>query len=135
MLLGISVTAEVPQGFPQYGQSNDAWVELFRRRGELPSLAQLLAMESYDIGSREGDFRSWQLYIVAASFSAWLIHSEGYAQFQQQFQQAALGPHAAEWERRWLADLRARPFTEFSAADYLPTRPRYRYYADRLKPG
>lgn len=127
--------ARVPQGFPQYGQSNDAWVELFRRRGELPSLATMMAMASYDASSREGDFRSWQVYIVAASFSAWLIRNEGYARFRECFERASLGSQHQEWERRWLADLRARPFEEFSAASFLPDRPRYRDYAERLSAG
>lgn len=124
----------VPQGFPQYGQGNDAWVELFRRRGELPPLATMMAMASYDGSSRESDFRSWQVYIVAASFSGWLIRTQGFETFREQFRSADLGTRHAEWERRWLADLRGQPFKEFSAADYLPTRPRYGHYADRLQP-
>lgn len=124
----------VPQGFPQYGQTNDAWVELFRRRGELQPLATMMAMDSYDGSSRETDFRSWQVYIVAASFNGWLIRTEGFETFRKQFRNAELGSRHAEWERRWLADLRAQPFKEFSAAEFLPDRPRYRHYADRLKP-
>lgn len=124
----------VPQGFPQYGQTNDAWVDLFDRSGELPALDRVMARSRYDGSSPNADFRSWQVYIVAASFVGWLIRNEGYEAFERAFANEGLGSSAAEWERRWLQDLRGRSFKTFVPADQLPSRARYRYYADRLDP-
>ncbi|MGQ0697987.1 MAG: hypothetical protein ACT4PZ_07065 [Panacagrimonas sp.] len=123
----------VPQGFPQYGQTNDAWVSLFDRSGELPALTKMMELDSYDAASRESDFRSWQVYIVGASFVGWLIRNEGFDTFAKAFASEELGPRAAEWERRWLKDVRAQSFKAFAPVEQLPDRARYRYYADRLK--
>ena len=122
----------MPQGFPQYGQSNDAWVSLFDRRGQLPALRELIARERYDSSSEEADFRSWQVYIVGASFIGWLIRNEGYEAFREVFWEEELGAKGPEWERRWLASIRARQLPVFAAAAALPNRARYRSYARRL---
>lgn len=123
----------IPQGWPQYGQPNDAWVNLFMQRGELPPLSQLIGQESYEGGSHADDFRSWQVYVVGGSFVGWLIRNEGYAAFRKAFEEETLGAKAAEWEQRWKADIAARKWRRFDVAGALPGGARYRYYADRLR--
>ena len=38
---------KMPQGWPQYGQSNDAWVSLYDHRGQLPPLQEVTGKQSY----------------------------------------------------------------------------------------
>ena len=121
------------EGWPQYGVESDAWVNLFAQRGELPPLQSLVNKTGYDGSSRDAEFRSWQTYIIAASFLGWLIEHEGYDTFHHAFERETLGPKAAEWERRWLADIAARKLPPFDVVQALPQNPRYSYYADRLR--
>ncbi len=121
------------EGWPQYGVSTDAWVNLFLQRGALPPLQSLVEKIGYDGSSREAEFRSWQTYLVAASFLRWLIEHEGYDTFRSVFWEETLGPKGAEWERRWLADLKARALPPFDVAAALPSSARYAYYARRLR--
>lgn len=125
--------SRVPLGFPQYGQTNDAWVALFLSRKLVPPLADLMAQQRYDGSTLESDFRSWQVYLIAASFVGWLIRNEGLETFQQAFDTENLGEQGAEWERRWRADLQRRPPEAFDPATLLPDRPRYRRYVERLR--
>ncbi len=120
------------EGWPQYGVSTDAWVTLFLSRGELPSLQSLVARTGYDGSTQDAEFRSWQTYLVAASFLRWLIESEGYDTFRSVFWEETLGASAAEWERRWLAAIKARAIPAFDVQRALPETARYRYYARRL---
>ena len=120
------------EGWPQYGVSTDAWVNLFAQRGELPRLQTLVEKTGYDGSSRDAEFRSWQTYIVAASFLRWLIDNEGYDTFSSVFWEETLGPQGADWERRWLADIKARALPPFDVAQALPQTARYAYYARRL---
>ncbi|MES2883769.1 MAG: hypothetical protein V4709_03130 [Pseudomonadota bacterium] len=121
------------EGWPQYGISTDAWVTLFMQRGELPRLQSLVEKTGYDGSSRDAEFRSWQTYIVGASFLRWLIEHEGYDTFKSVFWEETLGPQGAEWERRWLAAIKARALPPFDAAQALPQTARYAYYARRLR--
>ena len=121
------------EGWPQYGVSTDAWVNLFVQRGELPRLQTLVEKTGYDGSSRDAEFRSWQTYIVAASFLRWLIEHEGYDAFKSVFWEETLGPQGAEWERRWLADIKARALPPFDVVQALPQTARYAYYARRLR--
>lgn len=125
----------IPQGFPQYGQPNDVWVRLFLEREQLPPLRRLMALHGYDVSTREADFRSWQTYIVGASFVGWLIRTQGYAAFSEAFREEQLGARAAELERGWRETIRAQGFVAFDPADYLPSSARYRHYAERLRAG
>lgn len=125
----------IPQGWPQYGVPIDAWVHLFRKRGELPPLTQALAGSSAwrqrDDG-READFRSWQIYLIGASFSGWYLQRYGHAAFQQAFTAKRPAQPLAELEKLWLQHLDARKYAEFDPARHLPPRERYRYFARRL---
>ena len=121
------------EGWPQYGISTDAWVTLFMQRGELPRLQSLVEKPGYDGSSRDAEFRSWQTYIVAASFLRWLIENEGYDTFRSVFWEETLGRQGAEWERRWLASIKARALPNFDVVQALPQTARYAYYARRLK--
>ena len=120
------------EGWPQYGVSTDAWVNLFVQRGELPRLQSLVQKTGYDGSSRDAEFRSWQTYIVAASFLHWLIDNEGYDAFRNVFWEETLGTKGADWERRWLADIKARSLPPFDVVQALPQTARYAYYARRL---
>lgn len=122
----------VPQGFPQYGQPNDAWVAMFDRSGRLPALSQLMSMQRYDGSTPETDFRSWQVYVIGASFVDWLIRTQGLEAFERAFAAESLDAHGAEWERRWLADIRAAAHASFDPMRHFPDRARYRRYAARL---
>ncbi len=124
--------ARIPQGWPQYGISSDAWVSLFLRRGELPALAKLVASEGFDSATQEADFRGWQSYLIASNFLGWLIDHQGYEAFRTAFREQSLGDNTAEWERRWLASIRAKKLPPVNAAAELPQLPRYQYYAKRL---
>lgn len=120
------------EGWPQYGVAADAWVSLFLQKGQLPPLQVLIDQPGYDGSTREADFRSWQTYLVAASFVGWLIEQEGYDTFASVFWEEALGARHAEWERRWLADIRQQQLPPFDLAKTLPQTARYRDYARRL---
>lgn len=124
----------IPQGFPQYGQSNDAWVNQFLLSDRMPPLGAAVAQKEYDGSSRDNDFRSWQIYIVAGAFVGWLIETHGYDRFREVFRNEKLGAPGAEWEARWLEHIRAQKLASFDAAEYLPRRERYRYYARQLQP-
>ncbi len=125
-------TGRVPQGFPQYGQSNDAWVALFDRSGTLPTLDDLMPLQRYDGRTPQSDFRSWQVYVIGASFVGWLIRNQGLQTFHDVFGAESLGPRGADWERRWRADIRAANHPPFDPMRHLPDRTRYRRYAARL---
>ena len=124
---------QMPQGWPQYGQSNDAWVSLYLKRGQLPPLKKFMDMDSFDGSSQDESFRSWQAYVVGASFVGWIIKHEGYAAFRKVFDSEQLGPEGAAWERRWQADIRAENWPEFDVADALPRGERYQNYVRRLR--
>ncbi len=121
------------EGWPQYGISSDAWVNLFVQRGELPALGTFVEKSGYDGSTREAEFRSWQTYIVAASFLDWLINQEGYEAFHTAFREESLGTKGIQWERRWLAAIEGRRLPAFDVAKALPQTARYRYYARRLQ--
>ncbi len=121
------------EGWPQYGIATDAWVSLFLQRGQLPALQSLVEKSGYDGSTREADFRSWQTYLVAASFIGWLIENEGYDTFKSVFWEETLGERHTEWERRWLASIRQQGLPPFDVAQALPQTARYAYYARRLR--
>ena len=124
----------VPLGWPQYGQSNDAWVNLFLLRGQMQSLGEAMGREEYQGFPPEKDFRSWQIYCIAGSFVGWLIRSEGYGAFRRAFDEESLGERGAELEQAWLNYIRHQNPAAFEPMDYLPDGRRYRGFAQRLKP-
>jgi hypothetical protein len=123
----------VPMGWPQYGQSNDAWVNLFLLRGQMQSLPDAMNWEEYQGFPPEKDFRSWQIYCIAGSFVGWLIRTEGYGAFRRAFTEEKLDEHGAELEQAWLNYIRHQNLAAFDPMDYLPDGWRYRGFAQRLK--
>ena len=124
----------VPVTWPQFGQTTDAWVSLYRARGQLLSLREALAWEHYKGDTADNDFRSWQIYNQAGSFVGWYIGRYGYEAFRRAF--------AAQWpeqdsdalERAWLESVQAKKPPAFDPAAVLPKNKRYDGYARRLKP-
>lgn len=119
----------LPEGWPQYGQSLDAWVALFAARGQLPPLRRFFDLPGYQGG--DGDFRSWQAYVVGGSFVGWLLRTHGIAAFRDAFARGE--PEGLDaLEQAWRADLDRAGWPAFDPADYLPASPRYRRYLQRL---
>jgi hypothetical protein len=128
----LDADGKTPQGWPNYGQSCDAWLQLFARRGELQPLSLLLRRGGYDGSSPEADFRSWQTYLVAGSFTGWLIRTRGIAAFHRAFSTQGRDLDVDALEREWLAEVMQSASRSFDPARQLPQGPRYQYYARRL---
>lgn len=124
----------VPQGWPNYGQSSDAWVSLYVQRKAQPPLAQALAWPGYQGDSPENDFRSWQVYNLGASFAGWYIQTRGYEAFRAAFKARAPKESPALLEKPWLDAVLAKNLPGFDPAKALPDRERYRGYVERLQP-
>lgn len=122
----------LPQGWPQYGVSNDAWINLFLHNSQLLPLQQALDWPHYDGGNAEGDYRSWQIYLMGGSFSGWYIERYGYKAFKQIFDREQLPVPTAQLEQLWLDSLRSRKLPLFDPATQLPRGPRYQGFAQRL---
>lgn len=124
----------VPDTWPQFGQSTDAWVLLYESRGRLPPLRDALAWEHYRGATADEDFRSWQIYNIAGSFTGWYLARHGLEHWRKAFAAEWPREDSADLERAWLAALRTRKPAAFDPARVLPATPRYRAYAERLKP-
>jgi hypothetical protein len=122
----------VPQGWPNYGQTCDAWVSLYLARDQMPSLHDAMARDHYQGFPPWQDFRSWQIYCVGASFIAWQIRTQGLDAFRKSFAAASLGDREADLEKRWLDQIRAQKIAPFDPSKYLPGSLRYRYYIHAL---
>lgn len=120
----------LPQGWPQYGQRLDAWVALFAARGQLPSMKTFFALPGYQ-GGGDGDFRSWQAYVVGGSFVGWLLREQGIAAFRNAFDRGEPRDLKA-LEQAWRADIARARWPAFDPADHLPAKPRYQRYVQRL---
>ena len=105
-------------------------MDLEQRR--YPTLDDLMPLQRYDGRTPQSDFRSWQVYVIGASFVGWLIRNQGLQTFHDVFGAESLGPRGADWERRWRADIRAANHPPFDPMRHLPDRTRYRRYAARL---
>ncbi len=125
----------VPQGWPQYGKSNDAWVNLFLARQQLIPLREALNWPRYDGRTREGDYRSWQVYCIAGSFVGWYIGRYGIDAFKQVFREEQPPQPIAELESAWLDAIRAQKLPLFDPATALPDRGRYRAFVRLLNGG
>lgn len=123
----------VPQTWPQFGRSTDAWVAVYAARGRLPKLADALGWPRYRGDTPDNDFRSWQIYNIAGSFCGWYIRRYGYGEFRKAFAAEWPAQDSGELEQAWLADIARRKPAPFDPAGVLPGRPRYRAYAERLK--
>ena len=124
----------VPETWPQFGRSTDAWVLLYESRGRLPPLRDALGWEHYKGSTRDDDFRSWQVYNIAGSFTGWYLARHGRAHWRAAFAAEWPAEDSADLQRAWLAAIRARAPATFDPDKVLPGTPRYRGYAERLKP-
>lgn len=122
----------VPQGWPQYGVSNDAWVKLFRVRGLLPPLAESLNWPRREGSGRDRDFHSWQTYLIGASFVGWYLEHYGIEAFRQAFASRRPAQPMDELERLWLRHLDERRAQVIDPARQLPEGLRYRDFTQRL---
>ena len=124
----------VPQPWPQFGHSTDAWVNLYLQRGRLMKLADALAWPNYRGDTPDDDFRSWQIYNQAGSFIGWYIGRYGYPAFRESFKAEWPREDSATLEQEWLESVRAKKLPLFDPAKVLPSKARYRAYAERLNP-
>ena len=124
---------KIPQGWPQYGEACDAWIALFAARGQLLSLREALDWPGYDGKNPEGDYRSWQIYLMGGSFAGWYIATYGYDAYKRAFDTQQLPEAAEKLQRRWLASIKAKSWAPFDAAQALPQGPRYQGFSNRLK--
>ena len=124
----------MPQGWPQYGKSNDAWVNLFLQRKQLMPLQQALNWEHYVGFPPEQDFHSWQIYCMGGSFAGWFIRTHGMDAFLAAFQKEELPEPVEKIEQQWLDDIRQQKLALFDPAEALPDGFRYRAFAKRLAP-
>ncbi|HVT37162.1 MAG TPA: hypothetical protein VHE37_16365 [Nevskiaceae bacterium] len=126
---------KIPQGWPQYGEPCDAWVALFAARHQLLSLREALYWAHFDGHDADGDYRSWQIYLMGASFARWFIGAYGYDAYKKMFDTQQLPAAAEKLEHRWLAAVAAEKFAPFDPAHELPRGERYQGYARRLRGG
>jgi hypothetical protein len=124
----------VPDTWPQFGRTNDAWVNLYVARGQMMPLRTALEWEGWQGGTPDSDFHSWQIYNLAGSFVGWYIGRYGYAAFHQAFADEWPAQDSTQLERDWLASIRDKKLAVFDAATVLPVKnPRYQRYLERLK--
>lgn len=124
----------VPATWPQFGRTTDQWVALYVARGRMPKLADVLAWPRYLGNTPDQDFRSWQVYNLAGSFTGWYRQRYGFDAWRDAFRREWPAQDSAELQREWLADLAAHPPAPFDPQKVLPMKnPRYRGYAERLK--
>ena len=124
----------VPATWPQFGQTTDAWVATYVAAGRMPKLADVFAWPRYRGDTPENDFRSWQIYNLAGSFTGWYRQRYGVEAWREAFSREWPAQDSAELQREWLADIAARKVAPFHPEKVLPMKnPRYRAYAERLK--
>jgi len=125
----------VPATWPQFGRTTDEWVALYVARDRMPALADVLAWPRYRGGTKDEDFRSWQIYNIAASFTGWYRRRYGFEAWRDAFRREWPAQDSAKLQREWLADVAARKPEVFDPAKVLPMKSaRYRGYAQRLTP-
>lgn len=125
----------VPDTWPQFGRTTDAWVNLYVARGQMMKLRDALMQEGWQGGTADSDFHSWQIYNLAGSFIGWYIGRYGYAAFHQAFVDEWPAQDTAQLERDWLASIRDQKLAPFDPAIVLPLKnPRYQRYLERLQP-
>ena len=124
---------KVPQGWPQYGEPCDAWIALFAAHGQLLPLREAMDWAHFEGRSADGDYRSWQIYLMGASFARWAIVTYGYDAYKKMFDTQQLPEAAEKLQARWLASVAAQKFKPFDPAQALPRGERYQRYVQRLK--
>ncbi|BBM87955.1 hypothetical protein [Candidatus Uabimicrobium amorphum] len=123
----------IPDTWPQYGQTNDNWVRLFIKKNEILPLDEIINWAGYMGGSRMGDYRSWQVYVVGGSFVKWYINTYGYALFRKSFHNKKFHKSHQELEKEWKSFLKEEKLVAFYPGDYLPNSRRYDYFIKRLR--
>ena len=124
----------VPDTWPQFGQTTDAWVALYAARGRLLPILDALAWPHYRGGTPDDDFRSWQIYNQAGSFTGWYLKRYGLEAWRDAFKREWPAQDSAELEKAWLADVAARKPAAFDPAKVIPHNKRYDGYIARLAP-
>lgn len=122
----------VPGTWPQFGRSTDAWVALYVARGRMLPLKEALSWPHYRGRSAEEDFRSWQIYNIAGSFTGWYRERYGQAALRGALKRGAPAQAIDELERAWLADIASRRPASFDPAEVIPRNRRYDGYVARL---
>jgi hypothetical protein len=127
--------------FPQFGQSVDSWVVLFRQQGTLILLERVLETVSFhwNLDGSPEDTQAWQTYIEAGSVVRWIVESRGWEAFwrfhQTQSALVALGVSVAEMEREWLQHLARKKLTPKPCRDVLAQNvPRFRFWCQHVDP-
>jgi len=123
----------VPQEWPQFGQTTDAWVALYVARGEMMRLSEALAWPRYRGDTADNDFRSWQIYNIAGSFTGWYLRRYGRAAYREAVRTEWPEQDSGELAKAWLADVAARKPPVFDPEKVMPKNRRYRGYVERLK--
>ena len=123
----------VPKEWPQFGQGTDAWVALYVARGRMMPLYDALAWPHYQGDSADNDFRSWQIYNIAGSFTGWYLKKYGRVAYREAVRKEWPGQDSGELEKAWLADVAARKLPLFDPAKVIPHNKRYDDYIERLR--
>ncbi|MGH8442832.1 MAG: hypothetical protein ACRETF_08040 [Nevskiaceae bacterium] len=122
----------VPNAWPQFGQTTDAWVALYVARGRMMRLEEALAWPRYRGDTPDNDFRSWQIYNIAGSFTGWYLKRYGRVAWRDAVRKQWPAQDSGELEKAWLADVAARKPPAFDAAAVIPRGRRYNGYIERL---
>jgi len=125
-------SGRVPDAWPLFGRTTDAWVALMAERSHLLPMATALAWPRYRNETAESDFQSWKVYLQAGSVVGWDVRTRGYGAFMKAFERGRFDVAPEVLEGRWrTAVARGRP-ASFDPATQLPDRPRYQDFARRL---
>ena len=124
----------VPKEWPQFGRTTDEWVALFVARGRMMKLDEALAWPRYLGNTPDQDFRSWQIYTIAGSFTGWYLKKYGRAAWRDAVAKEWPAQDSGELQKAWLADVAARKPAAFDPEKVLGKSRRYRGYAERLQP-
>lgn len=122
----------VPDAWPQFGQGTDAWVALYAARGRMLPLHEALTWPRYRGGTPDDDFRSWQIYNLAGSFTGWYLKRYGLEAWRDAFRREWPAQDSGELESAWLADIAVRKPASFDPAKVIPRNQRYDGYISRL---
>jgi hypothetical protein len=127
--------------FPQFGQSVNDWVALFRQQGTLLPLERVLETISFhwDLDGSPEDTQAWQTYVEAGSMVRWIVESRGWEAFwrfaQTQSALVALGVSVADMEREWLQHLARQAVTPKPCRDVVVQNvPRFRFWCQHVEP-
>ncbi|WP_372370628.1 hypothetical protein [Candidatus Uabimicrobium sp. HlEnr_7] len=124
---------QIPDTWPQYGQTNDNWARLLLKKKAMVPLEELINWAGFQGGSDAGDFGSWQVYTIGGSFIKWYISKYGYKMFRASFRNRKFHKSHRELEKEWKNFLGDVSKIDFYPGDYFPRLSRYDYFIDRLQ--